>query len=340
MLGAGRRPPPRQRISLAASPPTPPHPPAATAAGSVPSTGKTKGVGAAAPPSADTHPPAPTPQGAAAPGAYGGSLPSPGGEPSPSPPPSGQPPQRPPDYYVNVGKVIETLRADYPALPRRSPNLSIYSPGVTFSAKHPPGGVRMPVLHGIDAYGALLWATRAHVRVLLVSPSVRVLSLYHDVPGGRLYLRWRLAGTPRHVAVVARGGGGNGRGGREGGGPAWMFDGMSVYHLGNDGWVAAHELDPNVWNKRKLKSVQAALAGGLGRQQLARARGRGVAAGVAGYPQLWWEGEEDGLCEATTTPVPAAAVDAHDGGAMGADAAAPSLLVPPGGADLGGGVAL
>ncbi|GAB0494856.1 hypothetical protein MMPV_006152 [Pyropia vietnamensis] len=336
---AGRCPPPRQRVSLAAFPPTPPHSPASTAAaaGSVPSTGKAK----AAP--AGTPPPAPTPQSTAAPGPYGGSLPSPGGEPSssPSPGPGGQPPQRPPDYYANVGKVIETLRADYPALPRRSPCLSIYSPSVTFSAKHLPGGVRMPALHGLDAYGALLWATRAHVRVLLVAPSVRVLSLYHDVPGGRLYLRWRLAGTPRYVAVVARGSGGGGRSGREsGGGPAWMFDGMSVYHLGNDGWVAAHELDPNVWNKRKLQSVQAALAGGLGRQQLARARGRGIAAGVAGYPQLWWEGEEDGGCEASTSAAPVAAADARSSGVAGADAAASTVLVPPGGADLGGGAAL
>lgn len=256
-------------------------------------------------------------------------------------------PQRPPDYYANVGKVIETLRADYPALPRRSPDLSIYAPSVAFSAKHRPGGVTLlPSLHGLDAYAALVWATRAHVRVLLVSPTVRVLSLYHDVPGGRLYLRWRLAGTPRHVAVVARrGGGGGGRGGgHEATGPAWMFDGMSVYHLGKDGWVAAHELDPNVWNKRKLKTVQAALAGGLGRQQLARARGRGVAAGVAGYPQLWWEEDEDGRCEAATTPAATAAADAaadaHDKGVTGADVAAPSLLVPPGGVDLGGGAAL
>lgn len=291
--------------------------------------------------------PAPTPQGAAAPGAYGSPLPSPGGgEPSRGTPPPGEP-QRPPDYYANVGKVIETLRADYPALPRRSPDLSIYAPSVAFSAKHRPGGVTLlPSLHGLDAYAALVWATRAHVRVLLVSPTVRVLSLYHDVPGGRLYLRWRLAGTPRHVAVVARrGGGGGGRGGgHEATGPAWMFDGMSVYHLGNDGWVAAHELDPNVWNKRKLKTVQAALAGGLGRQQLARARGRGVAAGVAGYPQLWWEEDEDGRCEAATTPAATAAADAaadaHDNGVTGADVAAPSLLVPPGGVDLGGGAAL
>jgi len=321
------RPPPpaaaagHRRLLASAAPSPPPPPPAqpVSATGST-TAGKGKGVGAHAPA------PAPTPEGASAPGVYGGGqVPTTEG----GPPPSPDPDQRPPEYYANVGKVVETLRADYPALPHRTPDLSIYSPRVAFHAKHPPGGVRMPALRGLDAYGALLWATRAHIRVLLVSPSLRVLSLYHDAGAGRLYLRWRLAGTPRYVAVA-----------RPGGevatsGPAWMYDGMSVYQLGKDGWVVAHELDPNVWNKRKLRSVQSALAV-VGGRPLARARRRGIAAGVAGYPQLWFEelglsgGEEDEDDDGGEEAAEEVVVAADDA----------DRLVPPRGADLSGGAAV
>eukprot|EP00181_Compsopogon_caeruleus_P001411 CAMPEP_0184682418 /NCGR_PEP_ID=MMETSP0312-20130426/7226_1 /TAXON_ID=31354 /ORGANISM="Compsopogon coeruleus, Strain SAG 36.94" /LENGTH=357 /DNA_ID=CAMNT_0027134069 /DNA_START=74 /DNA_END=1147 /DNA_ORIENTATION=+ len=158
---------------------------------------------------------------------------------------------RKPDYHANVGKVIETLRADYPEILTRDPDFSIYTDNILFRDR-----VAYDI-QGKDAYASFFWALRLHCRIFFSATSVEITSLFHDDREGIIHLRWRMWGLPR---LLFRGGrsSASSRGGCPREDRSWIFDGMSIYRINNDGFVYEHDWDNNVYRRtpsRALKPV-------------------------------------------------------------------------------------
>ena len=128
--------------------------------------------------------------------------------------------RRPPsEYELNVGRVVDTLRSDYPELLSREPDFSIYTEDVTLAD---PSGLR---LRGKDKYRRVFEGLRflrttvmrdAEItyRIVLVDATVRVRW------NAKLWVR-DMIGHPNLVHV----------------------DGVSVYELDEGGKVAAHRVE-------------------------------------------------------------------------------------------------
>lgn len=167
--------------------------------------------------------------------------PSPGGPSGPSARPRhGRAPRAPrsPDYYVNVGAAIDALRADYPCVLSRTPDLSKYADNVVFRDRST--GYK---LEGKSSYSRLFWALRMQAALCFSSSNVVIHSLFHDDDKGVLYLRWRLQGSPRVWGLIHPP-------------PVIVVDAMSVYSLNVHGFLCEHVLDnsaPARPRKEKLR---------------------------------------------------------------------------------------
>lgn len=163
--------------------------------------------------------------------------------PSPMAPPRNSQPSPPgrtpraPDYYANVGSVIEHLRADYPELLLREPNLDYYAENMVFTER--ASGY---TVSGKEAYGTLLWALRFQTCVFLIHPTITIQSLFHDDDSGAIYLRWRLQATPRVWGLMRKP-------------PVYIKDSMSIYRLNAKGFVCEHDLDNSMPIKPKLRPI-------------------------------------------------------------------------------------
>lgn len=143
---------------------------------------------------------------------------------------------RSPDYYVNIGRSIESLRADYPDMLVRHPQWAAYAPNVSFKDRATGYSVS-----GMRAYERLLWAVRMQAALCFSSSAVQIHSLYHDDEAGVVYLRWRLEATPRVWGLVSPP-------------PRIAFDSMSVYGMDEQGRIAEHVLDNEARSRpRKLR---------------------------------------------------------------------------------------
>ncbi|CAN8074576.1 unnamed protein product, partial [Agarophyton chilense] len=171
------------------------------------------------------HPPAPS-----------SSAPSP---PPPPPPPPNDHALRTPEYYANVGSVIDTLRADYPALLHDAPDLSIFTEHVVFS------DASGNCIRGKRAYSKLFWVLRLQAMVFLGAHCVRVQSVFHDDCDGCVYLRWRVQFSPRSWTLLSAVNS-----------DAFVVDGMSLYRLDHHGWVYHHSLENSVRRRRAQPAPQ------------------------------------------------------------------------------------
>ncbi|KAA8497356.1 hypothetical protein FVE85_1085 [Porphyridium purpureum] len=125
---------------------------------------------------------------------------------------------RGPDFNANVGKLIETLRDDYPCLLERAPNLDMFTEDVILR-EHLTAD-----LHGKNKYWAFFWALRAHMRLMFREPRVEILNLFFDDMDMSVQLRWRLTGAPR-LSNTTR-----------------VVDGISLYRVNQHGFCWMCEL--------------------------------------------------------------------------------------------------
>lgn len=150
---------------------------------------------------------------------------------APSKQPNKRTPKRSPDFFANVGTVIDTLRADYPNLLARGADLATFREDVILSAQGNQ-------LVGKDAYRTVLFLLRAHAKLFLTTSTLHVVSMYyHDDVRPAIHLRWRMRATPRAWAAS--------HGSQST--PA-IIDGMSVYYLDGCGRVAQHSFETKVRN--------------------------------------------------------------------------------------------
>lgn len=138
------------------------------------------------------------------------------------------------EYLANVGSVIDSLRADYPRLAEEEPSLEMYSEVVTLRS---PAGI---LCQGIPAYRGVLWFMRAQLRLFFSSRTIQVLGLYHDKDACQIYVRWRLSGHSR-VALPSS--------------PVFIYDGLSIYTLNDEGYIMDHLLDNIVRVRRSIRPI-------------------------------------------------------------------------------------
>jgi hypothetical protein len=189
----------------------------------------------------------------------------------PSPPPRRG---RAPDYYANVGSIIEHLRADYPRLFTSSPDLTRYAENILFTERSTGYAVE-----GKDGYERLMWCVRANSRLFFTKPSIAITSLYHDNDAGVIYLRWRFSAMPRVWGLMRSP-------------PHVVLDAMSVYKINEDGFIAEHCLDNQAPVRPKLRAkIEDILA--LGTIRLGSPEA--VRAGGARNSYFGCDAEENGL---------------------------------------------
>lgn len=154
----------------------------------------------------------------------------------PPPPPTSEEAKRNErqEYLANVGSVIDALRADYPRLAEEEPSLELYSEVVTLRS---PAGL---LCQGLPAYRGVLWFMRAQLRLFFSSRSITVLGLYHDKDAAQIYVRWRLTGHSR-VALASS--------------SAFIYDGLSIYTLNDDGYISDHLLDNIIRVRRSIRPI-------------------------------------------------------------------------------------
>eukprot|EP00183_Erythrolobus_madagascarensis_P005399 CAMPEP_0185857418 /NCGR_PEP_ID=MMETSP1354-20130828/29497_1 /TAXON_ID=708628 /ORGANISM="Erythrolobus madagascarensis, Strain CCMP3276" /LENGTH=201 /DNA_ID=CAMNT_0028559689 /DNA_START=38 /DNA_END=641 /DNA_ORIENTATION=- len=134
---------------------------------------------------------------------------------------------RDPHYLANMGKVLDTLRHDYPRMLTEAPQMDIYTKDVIFRERLTAD------LHGKDAYLAFFWGLRFHCWVLLRNAQMEIKSLFVDEDRSAIHIRWRLSGYLRLVNVN------------------WVLDGLSIYRLNSEGLCYLHTLEntvpPQAW---------------------------------------------------------------------------------------------
>jgi len=160
---------------------------------------------------------------------------------------------RDPHYLANMGKVLDTLRHDYPRMLTEAPQMDIYTKDVIFRERLTAD------LHGKDAYLAFFWGLRFHCWVLLRNAQMEIKSLFVDEDRSAIHVRWRLSGYLRLVNVN------------------WVLDGLSIYRLNSEGLCYLHTLEntvpPQAW--RNARPVFERI-----RAQSARRQGVGAACHV------------------------------------------------------------
>lgn len=138
------------------------------------------------------------------------------------------------EYIANVGSVIDSLRSDYPMLPHDEPSLALYCDYVTLRS---PAGF---ICQGKSAYRAILWLMRTQLRMFFQNRRLVVLGLYHDREADEVYVRWRFSGFSR-VAPA--------------GTPAFVYDGLSIYSLNEQGHISDHTLDNIMRVRRSIRPL-------------------------------------------------------------------------------------
>ncbi|KAG5187797.1 hypothetical protein JKP88DRAFT_260237 [Tribonema minus] len=144
------------------------------------------------------------------------------------PPPNGN---RNPDFEPNLGKVIDTLRSDYPELLNEPLDYSIYTDDITVKD---PSGVEFK---GIGTYKRLFATLRffRHTFVDTVDTRFRVT---YDWARQRVRVNWHMA-----LSFKARAGH-----------PVFV-DCISVYHINDEGFVSAHDLETIMVNGEGFASA-------------------------------------------------------------------------------------
>ncbi|KAK4535785.1 hypothetical protein CDCA_CDCA06G1810 [Cyanidium caldarium] len=183
------------------------------------------------------------------------------------PPPHGN--RRAPDYYANAGKVIETLRADYPCVFERDPDFDIYAPNILLVDRTSGNA-----LQGKRAYAAVFWVLRMHGRLLFSERTIEITSLFHDDRDGTIYVRWRMCGRLRRwaslfglgmVENMARHGQrlSNWQEGAqlESETRLRQVEGYSTYRLNMHGWVYEHALDNIEHTRIRLRPLVESILG-------------------------------------------------------------------------------
>jgi len=117
------------------------------------------------------------------------------------------PPRRPTDYELSLGKIVDTLRSDYPAFFERPPDFSIYDEHVVFELGRPFSGVS--ALRGKRQYRRALSALQ-HLGSSAVRDGMVACHVADGTPYGHaLRVPWTCRGTmawphcPIHISAVS-----------------------------------------------------------------------------------------------------------------------------------------
>eukprot|EP00262_Sarcandra_glabra_P020052 TRINITY_DN7874_c0_g1_i1.p1 TRINITY_DN7874_c0_g1~~TRINITY_DN7874_c0_g1_i1.p1 ORF type:complete len:263 (+),score=30.99 TRINITY_DN7874_c0_g1_i1:140-928(+) len=128
-----------------------------------------------------------------------------------------------PNYYVNTGDAIRTLRDQLPAIFYTHLTYDIYRDDIVF--KDP-----LNTFVGIDNYKLIFWALRFNGKIFFKALWVDVISIWQPVENV-IMIRWTVHGIPR-VPWESRG----------------RFDGTSEYKLDKNGKIFEHRVDNVVVN--------------------------------------------------------------------------------------------
>lgn len=131
-------------------------------------------------------------------------------------------PLGPSEYELNLGRVIDTLRFDYPCLLTREPDFSIFVDGIEL---HDPSGMR---LRGIHQYRRFFHALRFLRKTTLCDCEI---TFRLAVTNAAVRVRWSSKLWMRDPAL-----------GLLSGSPMHL-DGVSVYELDDVGLVIRHRLE-------------------------------------------------------------------------------------------------
>lgn len=129
-----------------------------------------------------------------------------------------------PDFEPNLGKVIDALRSDYPRIFHEPLDFSIYSPNVELMD---PSGV---AFRGLPMYKRL-FATMRFFRSALMDHAETKFRIVYDWTNQTLRVTW-------HATLVLK---------TRRQHPLFV-DGVSVYHINDDGFVFRHNLETIIVN--------------------------------------------------------------------------------------------
>lgn len=145
--------------------------------------------------------------------------------PSTGPPVPGSP-RGPSEFELNLGRVIDVLRTDYPNFFTQEPDLSIYTDDI---AVHDPSGER---LHGRKQYRSVFQMMRFLRRTTMQDAEITYRLVVTD---RTIRVRWSAKMWMRDPALGIN---------HVNGQPALVhLDGVSSYDLNDEGLVKAHRLD-------------------------------------------------------------------------------------------------
>lgn len=133
------------------------------------------------------------------------------------------------EFRLNVGKVIDTLQADYPLLFEQAPDFSIFEPTVELTD---PSGVS---LKGLALYRNCFLLLRM-MRYGMASAEMRCKVSYAGWDPYKVRVRWNLAITS--VLAPSR---------------TYFIDGVSAYTLSQKGLVRRHSLENIIVNGREVE---------------------------------------------------------------------------------------
>eukprot|EP00903_Cladosiphon_okamuranus_P016636 g15344.t1 len=133
-----------------------------------------------------------------------------------------------PDFEVNLGKVISTLREDYPRIFFDPPSFDIYTEEIEL---RDPTGV---AFRGISNYKRV-FATLRFFRQLFMNDATTTFRLTYDWSKQQVRVTWNMV-----LQLKARQR------------PIYV-DGISVYHINSDGLAYRHDLETVVVNGRAVE---------------------------------------------------------------------------------------
>ncbi|CAM9702165.1 unnamed protein product, partial [Choristocarpus tenellus] len=135
---------------------------------------------------------------------------------------------RGPDFEINLGKVIESLRQDFPLFFLEPPNFDIYTKEIVLCD---PTGV---VLTGLNTYKRLFATLRFFKQVLMKDVQSRFRVTY-DWSKQQVRMNWNMV-----ILFKARQK------------PVYV-DGISVYQINNSGMVSRHDVETIVVNGKPVE---------------------------------------------------------------------------------------
>lgn len=133
------------------------------------------------------------------------------------------------EFRLNVGKVIDTVQADYPRLFEEAPDFSIYEAGIELTD---PSGVS---LRGIATYRNCFLLLRL-MRYAMGSAQVKSKVCYAGYDPYKVRVRWNLAFTSGLAPQRT-----------------YFIDGVSAYTLSDKGFVRRHSLENIIVNGREVE---------------------------------------------------------------------------------------